>query len=181
MVKWTVPRCSSTRCNAIPDTKLYTAPSYDRSRLHCRHRAVTVMASQQPSDAPPSKRRKLDDDSSSREVTKSDHHAGLNKPISPPLPRRKSPEPPSFTPTWSFDGVPKPALASGPAKPATPHHDGDRTGEPRYCPSPIQLTKIEKLQAHQNVDAVCLSDLLGDPLIKECWNFNFLFDLDFVM
>jgi hypothetical protein len=22
---------------------------------------------------------------------------------------------------------------------------------------------------------------LGDPLIKECWNFNFLFDLDFVM
>jgi tyrosyl-DNA phosphodiesterase-1 len=43
------------------------------------------------------------------------------------------------------------------------------------------LTRIAGLAAHQNVDAVGLGDLLGDPLIKECWNFNFLFDLDFVM
>jgi tyrosyl-DNA phosphodiesterase-1 len=34
---------------------------------------------------------------------------------------------------------------------------------------------------HQNVDAVSLKDILGHPMIKECWNFNYLFDLDFVM
>lgn len=51
----------------------------------------------------------------------------------------------------------------------------------RYIPSAIQLTRIRDLPSVQNIDTIGLGDILGDPLIKECWNFNFLFDLDFVM
>lgn len=47
--------------------------------------------------------------------------------------------------------------------------------------SPFQLTKIHDLPATANVDTVTLSDILGDPLIKETWQFNFLFDIDFLM
>jgi tyrosyl-DNA phosphodiesterase-1 len=47
--------------------------------------------------------------------------------------------------------------------------------------SPVQLTHIEDMAPHQNVDATAIRDILGDPMIKECWNFNFLFDIDFVM
>ncbi|KAL9090521.1 MAG: hypothetical protein Q9165_005282 [Trypethelium subeluteriae] len=47
--------------------------------------------------------------------------------------------------------------------------------------SPIKLTHIEDLSPTRNVDTVSLSDLLGDPLIKECWQFNYLFDIDFIM
>jgi tyrosyl-DNA phosphodiesterase-1 len=140
------------------------------------------MASQHAT--PPPKRRRLEGDASNKEVSKPGSHAGINKPISPPWPRRKSPELPSFAPTWSFDDVPKQTLVSRPAEPIAykPSENGtSRAEETRFVPSPIQLTKIEKLPAHQNVDAVGLSDLLGDPLIKECWNFNFLFDVDFVM
>ncbi|KAF2684493.1 phospholipase D/nuclease, partial [Lentithecium fluviatile CBS 122367] len=50
-----------------------------------------------------------------------------------------------------------------------------------YVRTPFQLTRIKALAAHQNVDTVGLRDILGDPMIKECWNFNYLFDVDFVM
>ncbi|KAI5199363.1 hypothetical protein AUEXF2481DRAFT_682989 [Aureobasidium subglaciale EXF-2481] len=48
-------------------------------------------------------------------------------------------------------------------------------------PSPFQLTEIRDLPASANVDTVTLSDILGDPMIKENWQFNFLIDIDFVM
>lgn len=48
-------------------------------------------------------------------------------------------------------------------------------------PSPFQLTKIRDLPASSNVDTVTLSDILGDPMIKEQWQFNFLHDIDFIM
>ncbi|KAJ5907611.1 hypothetical protein N7495_000293 [Penicillium taxi] len=50
-------------------------------------------------------------------------------------------------------------------------------------PSPIQLTHIKDLSDRQgfNVDTVQLRDILGDPMISECWQFNFLFDVDFLM
>ncbi|PVI04489.1 phospholipase D/nuclease, partial [Periconia macrospinosa] len=51
----------------------------------------------------------------------------------------------------------------------------------RYLPSPVRLTRIKDLAPHQNVEAVGLRDLLGDPLIEECWCFNFLFDVSFIM
>ena len=51
----------------------------------------------------------------------------------------------------------------------------------RYLPSPVRLTKIRDLAPHQNVDAVGLGDVLGDPLIEECWCFDYLFDVPFIM
>ena len=48
-------------------------------------------------------------------------------------------------------------------------------------PSPIQLNFVEQLPASSNVDCVSLGSILGDPMIKECWLFNYLFDLNFVM
>ncbi|KAF5019211.1 hypothetical protein F66182_8785 [Fusarium sp. NRRL 66182] len=47
--------------------------------------------------------------------------------------------------------------------------------------SPWQLTWIRDLPESDNKDAVSLQDLLGDPLISECWEFNFLHDIPFLM
>lgn len=54
---------------------------------------------------------------------------------------------------------------------------------PRVVPSPIQLTHIKDLpdQKGLNIDTVKLRDILGDPMIRECWQFNYLFDVDFLM
>ncbi|KAG0649163.1 putative tyrosyl-DNA phosphodiesterase [Hyphodiscus hymeniophilus] len=52
---------------------------------------------------------------------------------------------------------------------------------PKIVPSPFQLTWITNLPASSNLDAVSLKDILGDPLIAECWEFNYLHDLDFLM
>ena len=48
-------------------------------------------------------------------------------------------------------------------------------------PSPVQLNFVEQLPAPSNVDCVSLGSILGDPMIRECWLFNYLFDMDFVM
>lgn len=47
--------------------------------------------------------------------------------------------------------------------------------------SPWQLTWIQDLGEDLNKDAVTLKDLLGDPLISECWEFNFLHNIHFLM
>ena len=47
--------------------------------------------------------------------------------------------------------------------------------------SPFQLTWIRDLPEASNVDTISLRDILGDPLIAECWEFNYLHDLDFLM
>lgn len=47
--------------------------------------------------------------------------------------------------------------------------------------SPFQLTHVTALPNSTNVDALKLSDLVGDPLIRDCWAFNYLFDVDFLM
>ncbi|KAI1416961.1 phospholipase D/nuclease [Hypoxylon sp. FL1857] len=53
--------------------------------------------------------------------------------------------------------------------------------ERKLISSPFQLTTIKDLPKEQNVDAVSLRDILGDPLIAECWEFNYLHDVDFLM
>ncbi|KAJ5753645.1 uncharacterized protein N7511_007798 [Penicillium nucicola] len=55
--------------------------------------------------------------------------------------------------------------------------------EPRIIDSPVQLTYIRDLPTSKgyNVDAVRLRDILGDPMIRECWQFNYLHDVDFLM
>lgn len=146
------------------------------------------MVTHQAEGAPPTKRRKLDTTQPDKATTSEASNSsakGIDRPISPPLSRRKSPVvPTTFTATWNFDDVPKTAPA-----PDVTTSDADQDAETerdenertKVCPSPVQLTRIEDLGPHQNVDAVGLKDILGDPMIKECWNFNFLFDLDFVM
>ncbi|KAF2626472.1 phospholipase D/nuclease [Macroventuria anomochaeta] len=128
----------------------------------------------------------------------------LNQPVSPPVSRRKTPIPASSSllapaPTWSFDDVPKPTLTFPPSQPSPRHKQANQSAASsseaskqenvdavagsniRRIASPLQLTRIRDLAPHQNVDTVELKNILGDPMIKECWNFNFLFDLDFVM
>ena len=51
----------------------------------------------------------------------------------------------------------------------------------RTIASPVQLNFVKELPAASNVDTVSLGSLLGDPMIKRCWLFNYLFDVDFVM
>lgn len=51
----------------------------------------------------------------------------------------------------------------------------------KVIPSPVQLSTVSELPASSNIDTVSLKDILGDPLIKECWLFNYLFDVDFIM
>lgn len=54
---------------------------------------------------------------------------------------------------------------------------------PRIISSPVQLTHIQDFpqQKGYNVDTVKLRDILGDPMVRECWQFNYLFDVDFLM
>jgi tyrosyl-DNA phosphodiesterase-1 len=47
--------------------------------------------------------------------------------------------------------------------------------------SPFQLTWIRDLPPGANTDAVTLGDILGDPLVAECWDFNYLHDIDFLL
>lgn len=56
-----------------------------------------------------------------------------------------------------------------------------RQREARVVTSPWQLTWIRDLPESLNKDAVTLKDLLGDPLVCECWEFNYLHDIPFLM
>lgn len=151
---------------------------------------ISIAMQQEPRDTPPTKRRKLSVASTKDALPgtqpQTSSSKGLDRPVSPPLSRRKSPASVcSLTPTWNFDNVPKEPSASQSTETTIDEDElvkeQDHAAEPRVIPSPVQLTRIEKLSKQHNVDAVGLADLLGDPLIKECWNFNYLFDLDFVM
>ncbi|RFU35702.1 hypothetical protein B7463_g726, partial [Scytalidium lignicola] len=70
-----------------------------------------------------------------------------------------------------------PALRNG-SKRSSPRRSSSSQG---ILPSQFQLTSIRDLPASVNQDTVSLKDILGDPLIAECWEFNYLHDLDFLM
>jgi len=108
----------------------------------------------------------------------------LQRPISPPESKRTPLRTPSATPL--VQAVTHAINQSPPSIPLKTRDDPKATTEDKhdvftYISSPVQLTGIKDLAADQNVDAVELQDILGDPMIKECWNFNYLFDIDFVM
>ncbi|KAL4917278.1 phospholipase D/nuclease [Aspergillus aurantiobrunneus] len=74
--------------------------------------------------------------------------------------------------------------------PASPHENSEKKdtppknpNDPQIIPSPIQLTRIRDFSnsLRNNEDTIRLSDILGDPMIRECWQFNYLFDVDFLM
>lgn len=97
--------------------------------------------------------------------------ASLSRQISPPPGRSQQPSQPS-----------------APACPKARNGNKDNSNSPiatrsqsKIVASPIQLTHIRDLPAANNVDTVRLRDILGDPMIRECWQFNYLFDVDFLM
>ncbi|KAK4157314.1 putative tyrosyl-DNA phosphodiesterase [Chaetomidium leptoderma] len=81
----------------------------------------------------------------------------LTHPVSPPLKKRRLAAHPDTKPV---------------AQSAVPS---------RAFNSPFQLTKIRDLPSEMNKDTVTLKGILDDPLISECWEFNYLHDIDFLM
>lgn len=65
----------------------------------------------------------------------------------------------------------------------TPHQETKPCPNPETIRSPISLTHIRDFSGSSvnNVETVQLRDLLGDPMIRECWQFNYLFDVDYLM
>lgn len=62
-----------------------------------------------------------------------------------------------------------------------PAQEFQASPSPATVRSPFQLTFIQDLPATLNADTVTLKGLLSSPLIAECWEFNYLHDLDFLM
>ncbi|ORY09494.1 tyrosyl-DNA phosphodiesterase I [Clohesyomyces aquaticus] len=134
----------------------------------------------EPDGSPAAKRRKLDSQTDSTSDPASSSLAGekatsrlLDRPISPPLSRRVRSATPTPSVSRARHGAATPPVGTAVTK--------DNSNLLTCITSPIQLTKIADLAPAQNVDTIGLDDILGHPMIKECWNFNFLFDLDFVM
>jgi tyrosyl-DNA phosphodiesterase-1 len=105
----------------------------------------------------PSKRVRISSDSDNDSATTP--LTSLSRAISPPLPR----------------GCPR--LADG----GLTSGSEDTVRPTKFVNSPVQLTHIRDLSNGNNVDTIRLRDILGDPMIRECWQFNFLFDVDFLM
>jgi tyrosyl-DNA phosphodiesterase-1 len=158
---------------------------------------------------PAAKRRKLDDNDKDNDnvaaattlqtpgLESQNVAKAIERPISPPLSRtrrrRSGTPPPSIArieannagryvvdQTTAHEAHGVPPVAEGPMSISKRHQDESRD-EARFLPSPIQLTRIKDLGVEKNVDALGLEEILGDPLIRECWCFNFLFDVEFIM
>ncbi|KAJ6172351.1 hypothetical protein N7470_001418 [Penicillium chermesinum] len=124
----------------------------------------------------PAKRTKVSD--GSRKLDGIAHNgqssiASLHRSISPP-PRSNSRQ--SQAPISGNSKQPGETQAHGNSLDQEP-------SRPRLLPSPFKLTHIRDLHDGKglNTDTVKLSDVLGDPMIRECWQFNYLFDVDFLM
>lgn len=91
----------------------------------------------------------------------------LNRSVSPPTMRR------SFAEAASGE---TPQETTAPISSKTRQEETTKVFK-----SPFQLTWIRDLPETDNTDTVTLRDILGDPLIAECWNFNYLHDLEFLM
>lgn len=109
-------------------------------------------------DRPP-KRLKKEPDTSALDASRTSPLPSLARSITPPPSRSQQP------------------LAPAQIKPKS-------TNNPNSIPSPFQLTHIQAQSGSQsgnNVDTVRLGDILGDPMIRECWQFNYMIDVDFLM
>lgn len=99
----------------------------------------------------------------------------MSTPVSPPRKRRRQDE---------KLGVPAPTPGGG-ATDSTfkdKHEKGlDAVPSHSTLRSPFHLTAIHDLPASANVDTLTVHDVFGDPHVVECWEFNFLHDLDFLM
>ena len=116
----------------------------------------------------------VDDDVT--EKRKQHPHTSLTAPVSPPTlkSRTKTEKEPAAIQGPSTNEEPVIALGVLLA---------DETIEKRssVLSSPIRLTRVQGLPSITNVDTVSLRDLIGDPLIKECWAFNYTIDVEFIL
>lgn len=78
-----------------------------------------------------------------------------------------------------FEGEPTGELTSLSRSISPPRSKRQKKSE--TIPSPFRLTWIRDLDEASNRDAVTLADLVGDPMINECWNFNYLHNIEFLM
>lgn len=79
----------------------------------------------------------------------------------------------------SRSSVDSPSSLSREISPPRRRRTAQRDG-PVVHKSPFQLIRAEGVPARFNQDTVTLKDILGDPLIRECWNFNYMHDVDFI-
>ena len=98
--------------------------------------------------------------------------SSLTRPISPPITRRSK--------YVSVDLTEEDTLSTSESVAPDISKQHTHSGI-ELIPSPIHLTKVEGLSSALNIDTFSLQDLVGDPLIKECWVFNYLFDVEFLM
>lgn len=126
---------------------------------------------------PPPKRRRLSVEPGEQDPTGTSGQStprSLSRPVSPPRKRR------SRQPAAQSEGNEKQAQTTSAGVAHTdvppPTHEANQNFK-----SPFQLTWIQDLPDAANTDAVTLRDILGDPLIAECWEFNYLHDVDFLI
>ena len=119
--------------------------------------------------------------------------SSISRSISPPAKSRSgasTPQPVSHGTVASQNGGPAQALSSLKEPLAAPKHEIDspsmnpqsqQTPTAKLMASPFRLTSIRDLPLSKNIDTISLRDILGNPLIKEAWVFNYCFDVDWLM
>lgn len=125
----------------------------------------------------PSKRARLEtnDTSTAADIRakRSAFLTSLSRPVSPPNAAEKSSKP------VSQQKLPS-ASTQAESVSLTTKSDS-KIDHAQILPSPFQLMRIRGLPSHNNTDTTSLHDILGDPLIKEAWIFNFCFDVNWTM
>ena len=122
----------------------------------------------------PDKRIKLDPEH--EDVKLERNSSTLNAPISPPKRRLAAGS------TISGDESHHQGKDHSTLKYTAKQSDLTHTGQDfKAISSPVQLIRIPGLKESENLDTLGIRDILGDPLIRECWAFNFCFDVDWLM
>lgn len=96
--------------------------------------------------------------------------ASLSRPISPPPTKRAKGERDARQ-TGNSEAISHPQQPAG----------LESAVASRTISSPFRLSWIRDVEPADNVGALTIHDILGDPLIAECWNFNYLHDVDLIM
>ncbi|OAA58096.1 Tyrosyl-DNA phosphodiesterase [Niveomyces insectorum RCEF 264] len=107
----------------------------------------------------------------------------MSAPVSPPRKRRRARPTDADAEAEAdagADAVPTPEATTEPATQAVAE---ESTADTRVSAlvTPFRLTTIRDLPAAANAATVTLRDLIGDPHVTACWEFNYLHDVDFLV
>lgn len=116
----------------------------------------------------------LQSDPAAVRMQRSSFLSSLNRPISPPPGTVKAP---IIVDISDGEMPPKKRQRRSISGTASPKDTSDR----QLIPSPFQLTQIKGLSDQQNCNTVSLRGILGNPLIREAWIFNYVHDVDWTM